>query len=78
MKVYRISGTFLMGDNTQHFTKEILGKGKADAVEIIYSILGSKHKVKRRNIKFTKITEIKAEKAEDPIVQHLAGGKVDK
>jgi large subunit ribosomal protein LX len=78
MKVYKITGTFLMGDSSQHFTKEIMGKGKSEALQRLYSVLGSKHKVKRRNIKITKMTEIKPEKIEDPILKFQVGGKVDK
>ena len=78
MKIYKITGTFLMGTDSQPFTKEVLGKGKTDALETLYSDLGSKHKVKRRNIKIGKITEIKLNKVKDPIVQYKAGGKVDK
>jgi len=77
MKVYRISGTFLMGNSNQIFTKEIIGKGKSEALELLYSDLGSKHNVNRRNIKIEKITEIKPGNIEDPIVRYKAGVKDD-
>jgi large subunit ribosomal protein LX len=77
MKIYKITGTFLMGDAHQQFTKEVLGKGKSDATERLYSELGSKHKVNRRNISIEKITEIKPEKVEDPIIKYKAGAGND-
>ena len=77
MKVYRITGSFLMGTNYQHFTKEIIGTGKSEAIERLYSDLGSKHYVNRRNIKIEKISEIKPNKIEDPIVKYKAGVKDD-
>jgi large subunit ribosomal protein LX len=66
-----------MGDSNQTFTKEVIGKGKADAVQTLYSDLGSKHKVKRRNIKLKKVTEIPLDKVKDPIIRFKAGGKND-
>lgn len=73
MKIFRISGTFLMGNSKQEFTKEIIGKGKSEAIERLYSELGSKHNVNRRNIKIQKIKEVKPESVEDPIVKFKAG-----
>lgn len=75
MKIYRISGKFLMGNKYQEFTKEMIGKGKSEALERLYSILGSKHNVGRRYIKVEKITQIKPESAEDPLVRFKVGEK---
>lgn len=75
MKIYRITGSFMMGETYQEFTKEIIGKGKIEALERLYSDLGSKHKVKRRNIKLKKMTEIKIDKVENPLVKYQAGAK---
>ena len=77
MKVYRVTGTFLMGESYQQFTKEIIGTGKSEAIERLYSDLGSKHYVNRRNIKIEKISEIKPNKIEDPIIKFKAGVKND-
>jgi len=75
MNVYRISGKFLMGRKYQVFTKEMIGKGKSEALERLYSIIGSKHNVERRYIKVEKITQIKPESAEDPLVRYKVGVK---
>lgn len=68
MKAFRVKGKFIMGKsimskNWQRFTKEVASLNKEEAKERVYSDLGSKHRVKRRNIKVEEIEEI----AEDEI-----------
>jgi large subunit ribosomal protein LX len=68
MKAFRVKGKFIMGKsimskNWQRFTKEVASLNKEEAKERVYSDLGSKHRVKRRNIKVEEIGEI----AEDEI-----------
>ena len=46
-----------MGNKYQKFSKEIVALKKEDALELVYSDLGSKHKVKRTQIKIEKIEE---------------------
>ncbi len=77
MKAYRIVGKFLMKDIWQPFKKEIIGENEDDARERILSIIGSRHKVKRRMIKIDKIVELKFEEIEDPLVKYILekGGK---
>lgn len=71
MKPYRISGTFLMGGSWSPFMMEVAGKDEDDAVERLLSDLGSKHRVKRRNIKVSSIEELKVEEVQDKLVGHL-------
>ena len=52
-KVYKITGKFLMGERWRPFTKEVIAKTKENAKEILLSDVGSKHRVKRRNIEFS-------------------------
>lgn len=68
MKAFRVKGKFIMGKsimskNWQRFSKEVASLNKEEAKERVYSDLGSKHRVKRRNIKVEEIEEI----AEDEI-----------
>ncbi len=60
-KLFRISGKFLMGDKYQKFEKEVVALKKEHALELVYSDLGSKHKVKRTQIKIEKIEEEEVE-----------------
>lgn len=78
MKPYRISGTFLMGDAWSPFKKEVAAKDQVDAVKRLYSDLGSKHRVKRRNIKITAVEELPEDQVQNPIVGFLIKGGAEK
>jgi large subunit ribosomal protein LX len=67
MKAFRIKGMFQMGDKWQDFTKEIEGTDESIVREQILSRLGSKHRVKRTQIRILEVTEIKANEVTDPI-----------
>jgi large subunit ribosomal protein LX len=60
-----------MGTKRQPFTKEVVCPTQPDVPGKIFSELGSKHRVKRRDIKIKKIDEIKPDEITDPIVKHL-------
>ncbi len=59
MKSFEVHGTFRMGDRMQKFTKIISGMNEKSVIEKLYCDLGSRHRVKRNNIKIIKIEEIK-------------------
>ncbi|MFP4050734.1 MAG: 50S ribosomal protein L18Ae [Thermoplasmata archaeon] len=72
MKVYRVKGKFRMGrkrGQRQRFAKEVIADNKEDAVEKIYSVLGSKHRVQRTNVKIYETEEVPPEEAEDFVVK---------
>lgn len=69
MKIFRISGTVLMGRNKQKFTKELISKNKKTAEEKIYCDFGSKHKANRRKINIENIKEISYDDVTNPIVK---------
>ena len=69
MKAYKVSGKFMMGDAWQSFTKEVVGESERDVREIIYSRLGSKHRVKRAKIQISEMTEISPGELTDPIIK---------
>ena len=71
MKVYRIEGRFLMGKIWQPFSKEVIGNDENEAKERLFSILGSRHRVKRRMIKVEAIREVSKEEIEDPVIKYL-------
>jgi len=50
---------------TYRFSKEILGVSKEDVLERLLSFFGSVYKVKRKNIKITKIEEISEDRVKD-------------
>jgi len=71
MKVYRIKGKFLMGKIWQPFSKEFIGENEEEAKERMYSIIGSRHRVKRRMIKVEEIKEINRDEIEDPVIKYM-------
>ncbi len=76
VKIFRIYGYMLIGTSTapewRKFVKEIRALKLSDALEKLYSELGSKHKVKRANIKILKVEEISPEQALDKYVKELS------
>ncbi len=55
---YSVKGSFRMGRNIMQFTKTVTAENKDDAKEIVYSLLGSKHKAKRTAINIDAIAKV--------------------
>ena len=70
-KIYRVKGTFVMGDDFHKFVKEYKATSEADIEEKIYERFGSKHGINRNQIKISEITEIAPEDVQDPIVKEI-------
>ena len=70
-KIYRVKGTFVMGDDFHKFVKEYKAISEADIKEKIYERFGSKHGINRNQIKISEITEIAPEDVVDPIVKEI-------
>jgi large subunit ribosomal protein LX len=61
LKKYEISGTMLINGNEQPFEKVIDAPNQQQAEERIYTIIGSKHRLKRNYITIKGITIIDGE-----------------
>lgn len=59
VKTFRITGEIKKPNGSINFSKEMKGLRKEQVVERLYAELGSKHKAKRFEITFKKITEEK-------------------
>ena len=70
-KIYRVKGTFVMGDEFHKFVKEYKATSEADIEQKIYERFGSKHGINRNQIKISEITEIAPEDVQDPIVKEI-------
>ena len=70
-KIYRVKGTFVMGDEFHKFVKEYKATCEADIEEKIYERFGSKHGINRNQIKISEISEITPEEVLDPIVKEI-------
>lgn len=69
MKAYRISGEFRMGHETQPFTLETVAESEEEATEWTFSVLGSRHRAKRRQIDIHDVHAESLDEVEDAGVQ---------
>ena len=60
-----------MGKIWQPFSKEVIGNDENEARERLFSILGSRHRVKRRMIKIDNIKEVSKDEIEDPVIKYM-------
>lgn len=76
VKIFRIEGEIIKPNWQTKFTKEIRALKSEDAIESIYKEIGSKHKVKRFQMRILKVEEIKPEEAKSAIIRDLSMGEV--
>ena len=74
VKVFRVKGKIKKPNFQTDFSKEVRALKPEDAVEKVYMLLGSKHRVKRFQMSISKVEEIKPEEIEDLIVKKLTPG----
>jgi len=76
VKVYRVIGRITKPNLKTSFQKEVRALKREDAVEQVYKILGSKHRVKRFHVKIEQVEEVKNPKdIKDPVIRDLASGE---
>jgi len=75
VKVFRVIGEIRKPNFQTDFRKEVRALKPEEAVERIYMELGSKHRVKRFQIKIIKVEEIRPEEIESPLVRKLTLGE---
>ena len=71
VKVFRVVGKITKPNFQTHFKKEIRALKPEQAVERVYKEIGSKHRVKRFQIKILKVDEIKADEITDINIKKL-------
>ncbi|MCW8802089.1 MAG: 50S ribosomal protein L18Ae [Candidatus Bathyarchaeota archaeon] len=74
VKVYRVSGKINKPNLQTEFSKEIRAIKPEDAVEKVYTLIGSKHRVRRFQMSITKVEEIGLDEVEDLIIRKLTEG----
>jgi len=76
VKTYRVNGVALFSPDRvrfwQKFSLEVRALSREEALEKVYSLMGSKHKLKRKHIKILDVVEISPEEARKRIVRELA------
>jgi len=75
VKIFRIMGKITKPNFQTDFRKEIRALKPEQAVERIYREIGSKHRVKRFQIRILKVEEISADEATDITVRKLTMGE---
>ena len=74
VKVFRVVGKIRKPNFQTEFRKEVRALKPEDAVEKVYMLLGSKHRVKRFQIKISKVEEIGPEEIENILVKKMTPG----
>jgi ribosomal protein L20A (L18A) len=75
LSVFKVTGSFKIRKKSQTFSKEVLKENKQKAEEYILSVLGSKHHLKRKEIKITNIEKIPTDQVSDMIIKQMLGGQ---
>ena len=75
MKVFRVTGEINKPNLNTPFAKEVMVAKPEHAVEKVYAEIGSKHRVKRFQIKISKVEEVPLEEIENPILKKFVSGE---
>ncbi|MFW9794421.1 MAG: 50S ribosomal protein L18Ae [Candidatus Thorarchaeota archaeon] len=72
-KIWRASGAYRKNKRNFIFSRELLAEKESHVREKILSELGSRHRVKRREIEIAEIKEIKPEEITDLDLRRILG-----
>ncbi len=75
MKVFRVTGEIRKPNLETRFRKEVVALKPEQAVEKVYTELGSRHRVKRFQIKIGEVAEIPLQEIENPLIKKLIAGE---
>jgi large subunit ribosomal protein LX len=75
MKVFRVVGEINKPNLSTPFAKEIIAEKSEHAIEKVYTEIGSRHRVKRFQIKIASTTEVPVDKIENEILKKLVLGE---
>jgi Ribosomal protein L20A (L18A) len=73
MKAFRVVGSFADPRKRQPFSIEMAAEDEAAVRERALSTLGSKHRLKRRDIDITEIVELTPDQITNPVVKYDIG-----
>ena len=74
-KVFRVIGEIKKPKLKTSFRKEVIATKPEHALEKVYAELGSRHRVKRFQVKIAKIEEIPPQEIENPVLRKLVTGE---
>ncbi len=73
MKAFRVVGSYADPRKRQPFSIEVSAEDEAAVREKTLSLLGSKHRLKRRDIDITEITELSPDQVTNQVVKYEIG-----
>ncbi|HSQ52871.1 MAG TPA: 50S ribosomal protein L18Ae [Acidobacteriota bacterium] len=77
VKVFRVIGKIRKPNFQTEFRKEVRALKPEDAIEKVYMLLGSKHRVKRFQMSISKVEELAPNEIEDILVKKMTPGAED-
>ena len=77
VKVFRVIGKIRKPNFQTEFRKEVRALKPKDAVEKVYMLLGSKHRVKRFQMTISKVEELAPNEIEDILLRKMTPGAED-
>jgi large subunit ribosomal protein LX len=75
MKVFRVTGEINKPNLATPFAKEIMAEKKEHAIEKVYTEIGSRHRVKRFQIKILATVEVPPDQIENEILKKIVLGE---
>jgi large subunit ribosomal protein LX len=77
VKVFRVIGKIRKPNFQTEFRKEVRALKPEDAVEKVYMLLGSKHRVKRFQMSISKVEELAPNEIKDILLKKMTPGAED-
>lgn len=71
VQIFRILGSFKQKKQISNFSKEFCALTEEQAKEKLFTELGSRNRLKRRQIRINSVHKITAEEVTDPFIQKL-------
>ena len=68
MQAFRVKGQAPFGRQIQQFSQDVVASDAEDAKHRVFSILGSRHRINRRQINIDSCESIEPNRSQDPIV----------
>jgi len=75
LKIFRVTGEIRKPNLETTFRKEVIAIKPEHAVEKVYSEIGSRHRVKRFQIKINTVEELSPQEIENPLLRKLIVGE---
>lgn len=72
VKTYRIKGTMRIKGRWQKFEMDVRATKPEETIEQVFSVLGSRHNLSRKEIRISDSSETKASESRNPLIREIA------